>query len=187
MGQPVVFLDRDGVINIDSPNYIKSPSEFHFIPNSPEAIAMLSGKGFKVILITNQSMIGRKMATNETLTAIFDKMNKGIQTAGGRIDDIFFCPHLPTHGCECRKPKPGLILQAAKKHTIDLSCSVMVGDSAKDIEAGQNAGCGKTVLVKTGNFKSALSQLKKKSISPDAVVDDLSAAVRWIIENISHP
>ena len=107
-----VFLDRDGVVNQDSPDYIKSPEEFHFIPQSPEAVALLNRHGFQVILITNQSLIGRGMAPVSTLEAIFDKMKAGVAAAGGEILDIFYCPHTPDGGCDCRKPKPGLIEQA---------------------------------------------------------------------------
>ena len=176
----VVFLDRDGVINQDSPDYIKTPDEFHFIPGSPEAIARLTRAGLAVMVITNQSLIGRKMADTETLAAIFDKMKKGVNAAGGKIRDIFYCPHLPSAGCECRKPEPGLIFQARDRYAIDLQRSVMVGDSAKDIEAGLNAGCGHTVLVRTGNGALALEILAGKQIQPDHVATDLSAAANWI-------
>ncbi len=182
MGKPVIFLDRDGVINIDSADYIKAPSEFEFIPKSPQAIAMLCDHGFDIIIITNQSMIGRKMATQEALDAIFQKMKDGVTKAGGQIKDIFFCPHIPTAGCHCRKPEPGLILNAQQTHNIDLSNSIMVGDSAKDIETGKNAGCGQTILVQTGNGKKACDQLSEKKITPDLVAKDLYAAARWMVQ-----
>jgi len=176
-----IFLDRDGVINEDSPNYIKSPDEFHFIPGSPEAVALLTRKGFEVILITNQSALGRQMITLDTLEAIFDKMRAGIEGAGGEVKDVFYCPHTPDEGCECRKPRPGMILSAMDKYGIDPDSAVMVGDSAKDIECGRAAGCGSTVLVATGNGSKALEVLSEKGISPDFFADDLLAAVQWII------
>ena len=179
-----VLLDRDGVINIDSSDYIKHPSEFEFIPNSAKAIAALSQNGFKVILITNQSVINRKMATQKTLDAIFDKLKAGVATEGGRVDDIFFCPHRPDENCICRKPKPKMILDAAEKHRIDLSCSFMVGDSAKDIECALNAGVGTTVLVETGNGEQAQKDLKIKGITPDAILQDLFASAQWIIHRV---
>ena len=181
-----VFLDRDGVINKDSADYIKHPSEFEFIPDSAEAVARLTRNGFRVILITNQSVIGRKMADPETLDAIFNKLKAGVAQAGGRIDDIFFCPHTPEENCDCRKPKPKMILDAAAKHGIDLSRSVMVGDSAKDIECAINAGCAATVLVQTGNGVQARVVLDQKGIRPDAVVQDLAAAVHWIIAGVGR-
>ncbi|NOX32883.1 MAG: D-glycero-beta-D-manno-heptose 1,7-bisphosphate 7-phosphatase [Deltaproteobacteria bacterium] len=180
----IVFLDRDGVINIDSSSYIKNESEFEFIPKSPEAVALLCQNGFQVIVITNQSLIGRKMASPQQLDAVFEKMKKGIEKAGGRIKDIFFCPHTPEDNCFCRKPKPGLILNARDKYHLDLDQSCMVGDSAKDIECAQNAGCSKVLLVKTGNGSKAQKELSLKGITPDHIACDLYEAALWIILNV---
>jgi len=182
-----VFLDRDGVINEDSPDYIKTEDEFHFIPQSAEAIALLCSNGFDVIIITNQSVIGRNMVTIKGLNAIFSKLKNGVARAGGVIKDIFFCPHAPGQGCTCRKPEPGLILMAAKKYAIDLSHSCMVGDSAKDIECSKNAGCSRSVLVETGNGRDAAQVLEKKGISPDFTARNLMEAAVWISKNLNHP
>ncbi len=179
-----VFLDRDGVINVDSKEYIKNESEFHFIPKSPQAIALLNKHGFDVILITNQSVINRNMASKETLNAIFNKMKKGVKDAGGHVKDIFFCPHTPDEGCDCRKPRPGLISKAQKKYGIDLAFSCMVGDSAKDIECGINAKCAKTLLVKTGNGVKSMEVLLDKGITPDFVGADLYETAQWIVKNL---
>lgn len=180
----IVFLDRDGVINIDSPDYIKNESEFEFIPRSPEAIALLCKNGFHVIVITNQSIIGRKMAGQKTLDTIFKKMKEGVKKAGGEIKDIFFCPHTPEACCSCRKPKPGLILEAKKKYHINLDQSCMVGDSTKDIECAINAGCSKALLVKTGNGSTTEQQLSRKGITPDFIGSDLYETALWIIKNV---
>ncbi|MBC8440544.1 MAG: D-glycero-beta-D-manno-heptose 1,7-bisphosphate 7-phosphatase [Deltaproteobacteria bacterium] len=180
----IVFLDRDGVINVDSSEYIKNESEFEFIPNSPEAIALLTQNGFNVIVITNQSLVGRKMVSPKTLDAIFKKMKDGVKKAGGDIKDIFYCPHTPTDNCSCRKPSPGLILKAQKKYQIDLNQSFMVGDSAKDIECSRNAGCSKALLVKTGNGLAAQQQLFQKGIIPDFIGTDLYEAALWIINSV---
>ncbi len=177
----IVFLDRDGVINEDSPAYIKSPEEFHFIPGSPEAISLLCDHGFEVILITNQSAVGRKMISVETLSMIFDKLKAGVAEVGGTIKDIFCCPHTPDDSCDCRKPAPGLIDLAVSKYGLDPAATVMVGDSAKDIACGMAAGCGKTVLVATGNGPAARAALAQKDIVPDHYAEDLLAAARWII------
>jgi D-glycero-D-manno-heptose 1,7-bisphosphate phosphatase len=176
-----VFLDRDGVINVDSPDYIKTESEFVFIDKSPQAIAMLRDAGFDVIVITNQSVIARQYSTQAELDKIFHKMNSGVKDAGGEIKDIFYCPHLPGFGCNCRKPNPGLIVQAKDKYNIDLRHSCMIGDSAKDIECAKNAACGLSVLVKTGNGKKAEKLLAIKGIKPDFVAENLFDAVKWII------
>lgn len=180
-----VFLDRDGVINRDSADYIKDPSEFEFIPGSAEAIALLSQKGFHVIVITNQSMIGRKMVSQATLDAIFKKMVLGVKKAGGEIRDIFFCPHAPEENCDCRKPKPGLIRDARKKYRIDPGRSCMVGDSAKDIECAWNAGCEKALLVLTGNGAAAEKALVEKGIPPTYIAADLYDAALWILANVA--
>nr|WP_320190212.1 D-glycero-beta-D-manno-heptose 1,7-bisphosphate 7-phosphatase [uncultured Desulfobacter sp.] len=183
MTEYTVFIDRDGVINHDSDAYIKHPDEFHFISKTPDAIALLNAKGLQVILITNQSAVGRGMISISTLDAIFKKMIFGVEQAGGRIKDIFFCPHTPDQGCDCRKPEPGMILQAMKRHNIDLKKSFMIGDSAKDIECGKNAGCAQTILVKTGNGKKALAVLTEKGIVPDFIAKDLYEAACWITAN----
>jgi D-glycero-D-manno-heptose 1,7-bisphosphate phosphatase len=179
--QKVVFLDRDGVINRDSPDYIKSWSEFEFLPGSLEALKKLTMNGFVVMVITNQSVIHRKMISLTALEHIHDMMKKTVLSSGGDIKDIFFCPHIPEDQCDCRKPNTGLILKAEKKHRIDLKASIMVGDSAKDIECARNAGCGTVILVKTGNGALAEKQLKEKMIRPDVIVQDLLEAAHWII------
>lgn len=179
-----IFLDRDGVINEDSPTYIKHPDEFHFIPKSLEAIALLTRHRFDIILITNQSAIGRNMMSQEVAEAIFEKLKTGVVLAGGRILDIFVCPHLPGAGCDCRKPLPGLILQAQKTHTLDPGLSLMVGDSARDIECGLAGGCAKTILVATGNGPTALKTLAARGIVPDFYAKDLFDAARWIIRHV---
>ena len=178
----VVFLDRDGVINLDSSDYIKSWSEFKFIPRSIEAIKELTLKGFNVIVITNQSVINRNMVSGKGLEYIQASMKNEVKSGGGLIKDIFFCPHIPEDNCDCRKPRPGLIFQAQKAYSIDLKDAVMVGDSAKDIECARNAGCGKAVLVKTGNGAEAEKTLAEKKIYPDHIAQDLYEAVQWIVK-----
>lgn len=174
-------MDRDGVINVDSPFYIKKPDEFRFIPNSAEAVALLFQNGFDIIVITNQSMINRKISTMENLDAIFKTMISGIKEKKGSIKDIFYCPHSPDEGCLCRKPAPGMIEMACEKYGIDPRDSFMVGDSAKDIECAGNAGIGKTILVLTGNGNKAIKTLEKNKITPDFTALDLMDAAQWII------
>ncbi len=177
-----VFIDRDGVINEDSPDYIKSVEAFHFLPKSPQAFALLKSHHLSAMVITNQSIIGRGWVTEEGLEAIFQTMRQGIEAAGGAVDDIFFCPHTPEEGCHCRKPKPGLIEDACRTHGIDSATTVMIGDSAKDILCGKAAGCAATILVRTGNGENALSALIKSGTNPDHVADTLFDAVRWVID-----
>ncbi len=179
----VVFLDRDGVINQDSPEYIKSWTEFKFLPGSIEAIVQLTLNDFSTIIITNQSVINRNMVSKKELDYIHDMMKKIVRSRGGEIKDIFFCPHLPEDGCHCRKPNPGLISKAQQVYQIDLETTAMVGDSAKDIECALNAGCGCAVLVQTGNGLTAEKVLAEKGIYPDHVARDLYHAVDWIIKH----
>ena len=179
----VVYLDRDGTINHDTADYIKSRSEFKFIPGSIEAVRLLTISGFTSIVITNQSALARKFISPAELGHIHAMMKDAIVAGGGKITDIFFCPHMPDDGCECRKPAPGLLLQAQHKYNIDLSTSIMVGDSAKDIECARNAGCGKAVLVKTGKDDEAEHILKTKQIVADYTANNLYDAAKWILAN----
>ncbi|MEJ2728059.1 MAG: D-glycero-beta-D-manno-heptose 1,7-bisphosphate 7-phosphatase [Deltaproteobacteria bacterium] len=177
----VVFLDRDGTINKDSVDYIKNWPEFVFLPRSIEALCDLTAAGFKIIVITNQSAIGRRLISLQELENIHSKMKAAVESQGGKICDIFFCPHLPGDGCDCRKPAPGLIYQARQKHDIDLSTAVMIGDSARDIECAFKAGCGRNILVKTGNSRQAQQILAEKELQPDYVAQDLHDAARWLV------
>ncbi len=186
MNGKYIFLDRDGVINRDSPDYVKSWSEFEFIPGSLDAIKILAEYNYSVVVITNQSIINRKMASLDDLEFTHAMMKKAVRESGGEIKEIFFCPHKPEDGCKCRKPEPGLILEAQKKYGIDLKNSVMVGDSAKDIECARRAGCRFAVLVKTGNYQQAVSVLEEKKIYPDYIARDLYEAAGWIIANVDN-
>ncbi len=177
----VVFLDKDGVINLDSPDYIKSWSEVVFIPGSLEAIRRLTKADFSIILITNQSAVNRKLMTREGLDYIFTKLAHTVADHGGKITDIFYCPHTPEEGCACRKPLPGLIYKACRKYAIELPSACMIGDSARDIECGKAAGCGYCILVKTGNGRAAEKQLLQKKISPEYVAADLLDAASWLM------
>lgn len=179
-----VFIDRDGVINRDSPDYIKTVDEFHFLPRSPEAFSLLKDRGLSAMVITNQSVIGRGWVTEATLAAIFAKMTAGIEDVGGSVDGIYFCPHAPEDGCACRKPKPGLIAEACRAHGIDAAASVMIGDSAKDILCGKTAGCAATVLVRSDTTEKALADLTAANRLPDHIADTLFDAVTWVLDTL---
>jgi len=179
-----VFIDRDGVINFDSPDYIKTEDEFVFIPGSAEAFRLLKDNDLDVIIITNQSVIGRKMVSPEGLERIFSKMRTGIHGAGGKITDIFFCPHVPEDRCSCRKPEPGLLNMAKEKYSIDMETSYMIGDTAKDMLAAEKAGIGKRILVRTGSGEKTLEKIRSGSVRrPDYVAENLLDAVQWIVSN----
>ena len=183
----VIFLDRDGVINRDSPDYIKHWEAFEFLPGSLEALRLLSAAGYHLILITNQSIINRGMVPLEVLEHTHRRLRETVAAAGGQIFDIFFCPHRPDENCACRKPKPGLILQAQARYGIDLAHTIMIGDSGRDIRCGRDAGCGATVLVRTGYKPDVEQRLAAEGLTPDAVADDLLAASRLVLSGTLAP
>jgi len=181
----VVFLDRDGVINQDSDAYIKSRDEFRLISGSLEAMVRLHRAGFAVVVITNQSAVGRGMIPAVELEAIHAGLTDTVRSAGGMISGIFYCPHSPDAGCDCRKPKPGLIRTAAVALDIDIQRTVMVGDSMRDLESAKNAGCGRRILVLTGNGNTTAAALNHHEIIVDYIAEDLSGAADWIIRTIT--
>ena len=145
----LIILDRDGVINHDSDQFIKSPEEWKPIDGSLEAIARLNQWGWRVVVASNQSGVGRGLFGMDTLNAINDKMVKSLAQVGGRLDAIFFCPHSADSTCDCRKPRPGMFLQIAQRFNIDLAGVPVVGDSLRDLQAGVAVGC-EPYLVLTG-------------------------------------
>ncbi len=149
----LVILDRDGTINHDSDQHIKSPAEWKPIKGSLEAIARLTQDGWHIVVATNQSGIGRGLFDMATLNAIHDGMHRAVHQVGGRIDAVFFCPHAGDSNCECRKPKPGMLLEIARRMNVELEGVPMVGDSLRDLQAAAAAGA-KPVLVLTGKGKN---------------------------------
>jgi len=149
----LVVLDRDGTINADSEQHIKSPSEWRPIMGSPEAIARLTQAGWRVVVATNQSGLARGLLDVATLNAIHDAMHRAVAQAGGRIDAIFFCPHAAEAECECRKPKPGMLREIAERMNVDLAAVPVIGDSLRDLQAAAAAGA-RPFLVLTGKGKA---------------------------------
>jgi D-glycero-D-manno-heptose 1,7-bisphosphate phosphatase len=151
-----VFLDRDGVINRKAPegSYVASLSEFEVLPGSLEAIAKLCGNGWQVFLVTNQRGIARGIVSVDAVDKIHGWLLERVRDAGGRITQVYVCPHDYSDLCDCRKPNPGMLLRAAREHSLDLAHSWMVGDSLRDIQAGQAAGC-KTAYLGGGECKMA--------------------------------
>jgi D-glycero-D-manno-heptose 1,7-bisphosphate phosphatase len=145
----LVVLDRDGTINHDSDQYIKSPAEWKPIKGSLEAIARLTQAGYRVVIATNQSGLAQGLFDMATLNAIHDAMHRAVHQAGGRIDAIFFCPHRDEDRCDCRKPKPGMLLEIARRLNVELAGVPAVGDSLRDLQAAAAAGA-QPVLVLTG-------------------------------------
>jgi len=186
--QRCIFLDRDGVINIDT-DLIHRTEDFNLYPFAPEAIKRINRMGFLAVVVTNQSVLARGLCSESDLEEIHKKMETILGNEGAFVEAIYYCPHHPHGGfpeevkelktdCHCRKPKPGMLIDAAERFNIDLKSSFMVGDSQRDIEAGKNAGCT-TIRVKTGHG------LTESAVQPNYHVENLSAAVD-LIESLVH-
>ena len=168
----LIILDRDGVINHDSEDYIKSPDEWLPIAGSIEAIARLSQADYRIVVATNQAGLGRRLFDLDALMHMHDKMHRLVNEAGGEIEAVVFCPHRPEDGCDCRKPKPGMLLEIAGRFMMDLQDVPFVGDSLRDLQAARAAGA-KPVLVRTGNGARTLATLS--GFAGVEVYDNLAA------------
>jgi D-glycero-D-manno-heptose 1,7-bisphosphate phosphatase len=181
----LVILDRDGVINEDSDNYIKSPEEWAPINGSLEAIARLNHFGFKVVIASNQSGLSRGLFTIEDLNAVHQKMRMELDRVGGQIEGIYFCPHGPDDDCDCRKPKIGLFKQIIRRLSVDIEGVPVVGDSLRDLQAGSRAGC-RPMLVLTGKGMRTL-RASEAELRNTPVFPDLAAAAEAIINTYIEP
>lgn len=175
----MVILDRDGVINHDSDQYIKSVDEWIPIDGSLDAIARLNAAGFPVTVATNQSGIGRGYYDLATLDAMHDKFRRLLAEKGGSVDGIVFCPHLPGDHCACRKPQPGMLQQLAEQFSVDLADSIFVGDTASDVQTARAVGA-QPVLVKTGKGERTLA--RGEGIEGVPVYEDLAHFVAVFLE-----
>lgn len=177
----LIVLDRDGVINYDSDEYIKTIDEWRPIPGAIAAIAALSQAGHDIYVATNQSGIGRGYYNLDTLHAMHDKMLTLLAEKGGEIKDIYFCPHLPSDGCTCRKPLAGMLEQLAAEHAVDFNHSWFVGDSLRDLQSGLTKGC-QPALVTTGKGAATLAAGLPKELQHTKVFADLAEFSRFILE-----
>ncbi len=177
----LIILDRDGVINHDCDTYIKSPEEWLPIDGSLEAIARLNRGGYTVTVASNQSGLARGYFDIESLMAMHKKMDEMLEKQGGRIDAIFYCPHGPDDGCECRKPKPGMLLDIGQRFNVSLKEVVFIGDSMSDIKAASSAHAN-AMLVRTGKGIKAEKILQTENKISVPVFDDLSAAVTALLQ-----
>ena len=177
----LVIMDRDGTINVESTEFIKSPEEWTALPGALEAIARLNHAGWHVVVATNQSGLGRGLFDVASLNAMHAKMHKELAALGGRVDAIFYCPHTPDDNCHCRKPEPGLFEQIGERYGVDLKTVPVVGDALRDVSAGAAAGCQPN-LVLTGNG----SIYQGKDLPPTfpagtRVHKDLGAFADWLV------
>ena len=176
----LVILDRDGVINYDSEHYIKSPAEWKPLPGSLEAIAKLTQAGYRVVVATNQSGIGRGLFDMDTLNAIHNKMHRAAQLLGGRIDAVFYCPHPADSSCNCRKPRPGMLERIGGCFNVDLVGIPSVGDSLRDLVASAAVGA-QPMLVLTG--KGEKTKAENELPEGTLVFKDLASAVEHILKS----
>ena len=174
----LIVLDRDGVINHDSEQFIKSPEEWRPIPGSLEAIARLNQAGYRVVVATNQSGVGRGLFGMTTLTEIHEKMFKALNQVGGRIDAVFFCPHAANSNCECRKPKPGMLHEIGVRFGVDMEGVPVIGDGLRDLQAASAVGA-QPILVLTGKGEKthAAGELPQRTV----VYPDLAFAATALL------
>ncbi|MCA9994153.1 MAG: HAD family hydrolase [Anaerolineales bacterium] len=181
MKTAAIFLDRDGIIIENCPTYIRSWHDVRLFPHAVAALAAIVTLPHKIIIVTNQSAVGRGIISLETARAINTRLITEIRQQGGRIDDVFMCPHAPQDNCNCRKPHPGLLLQAAQKYAIDLTQSIMIGDALTDIEAGQRANVQSVGLVRTGRGNVQAKLPQALSLPPFGTFDTLGDALKNLV------
>jgi D-glycero-D-manno-heptose 1,7-bisphosphate phosphatase len=179
--RPAVFLDRDGVLNYNRSDYVKSAEELVMYPESAAAVARLCAAGWPVFLISNQAGISRGVMTAEDLEAVTGKLERALAEAGGTLAGIYYCRHHPDAGCDCRKPRPGMLLRAAEEHGLDLERSFFIGDDPRDVRAGAAAGVP-TILV----FSGVTAAAPVSEPPPIHTARDLADAVDWILNRNSH-
>jgi len=173
-----IFLDRDGTLNVERADYVKAINELEMLPGALAALCRLSALTVPIIVITNQSVIGRGIVDRAAVDAIHDHLRARVRAGGGRLDAFYVCPHHPAARCTCRKPQPGLLLAAAADFQLDLTRCIFVGDSITDYQAARAVSC-QPVLVRTGRQARQLVQLAEDDPSV-VLMDDLGAAVDWI-------
>ncbi|MHB8491833.1 MAG: D-glycero-alpha-D-manno-heptose-1,7-bisphosphate 7-phosphatase [Solirubrobacteraceae bacterium] len=173
----VVLLDRDGVINVNRELYVRTWEDFEFLPGALDALALLHRCGLRVAVVTNQSAINRGLTTRAAMDDCHRRMLNAVAAHGGAIEGVFLCPHRPEEGCACRKPAPGLLLEAAEKHGFAMQDALLVGDQLSDLQAAERAGCA-SILALTGRLDGA------ERLDPPpgciGVMPDLLSAARWL-------
>jgi heptosyltransferase-2 len=181
-----VFLDRDGTTNRDT-GYIKTPDELQIFPGAVEAVARLKQAGARVVMITNQSGVGRGLFSTETLAAIHARLRAVFEAGGAPFDGLYYCPHHPDDGCACRKPGTAMVERAVADLGLDLSRAYVLGDQRRDVDLARRIGA-KGILVTTGPTSAqALEELRQEGAGPDYVATDLSQAVTWLFADAGQP
>jgi D-glycero-D-manno-heptose 1,7-bisphosphate phosphatase len=176
-----LFLDRDGVIIENRTDYVRTWSDVSIYSQALSSLRRIKSSPFKVFIITNQSAVGRGIISHSTAEEINRQLVYEIESAGGRVDGVYMCPHAPDEECPCRKPQPGMILRAAVEYALDLESSILIGDALSDIIAGQSSGVGKNCLVKTGRGASQIALPQARQIPIFNVYNDLAEALLDLI------
>ncbi len=178
-----IFLDRDGVINRNRPDHVKSWDEFVFLPRALDALNQLAATDFVTVITTNQAAINRRLMRDETVREIHSRMTAAIEKAGGRIDAVYYCPHKPEERCGCRKPMPGMYLRAARENGVDLARSYVIGDASVDLDVAHVIGA-QAILVESGRGCDHRNGHGCAECDGGCIVcDDLFQAVDWILRN----
>lgn len=183
--QPALFLDRDGVFIENRANYVRSWEDVEFFPQALTALARIREIPYKIIVVTNQSAVGRGIISLETAVRLNEQILAVVRQANGRIDDSYLCPAKPGTNDPCRKPRPGMLLQAAREHALDLSQSYMIGDALTDIQAGQAAGVKQAILLLTGRGTAQVQLPVAKELSAFATFPTLADALGHLFPNQS--
>jgi D-glycero-D-manno-heptose 1,7-bisphosphate phosphatase len=178
---PAIILDRDGVIIENRDNYVCSWADVEVYPQALQALAGASRSAFKFVIITNQAGIGKGIIPLQTATEINQRLVQAIEKAGGRVDGLYMCPHTPQDHCECRKPRPGMILEAARELSLDLSRSWMIGDALSDLQAGRAAGVGHLALVGTGRGTHQAQLPESANLGPFRLYTNLNDALQHLL------
>lgn len=184
---PAIFLDRDGVLIENKPDYVRDWSQVRVFAQAIHALSLPQIKKYKIVIVTNQSGVGRGLISLKTAHEINQRLINLIREQGGQIDRVYMCPHKPEDGCSCRKPLPGLVLQAANDLSLDLQRSWMIGDAWSDVQAGEAAGLRKTVLLRTGRGAEQLLQARPAKVTGTLVFDNLLSALEAIFSIDNNP
>src|SRR3972149_725423 len=185
--RPAIFLDRDGVIIENRADYCRSWEEVVILPGALQALARAQGTSYAVVITTNQSAVGRGLVDRETTDDINVRLVAAIRAAGGRVDGVYMCPHAPEDGCACRKPRPGLLLQARDELDLNLADSLLVGDALEDIQAAQAAGVGRAALVRPGGGAPGGAEPPRLSWRGVSVFADLAEALTGLLGDSASP
>jgi D-glycero-D-manno-heptose 1,7-bisphosphate phosphatase len=176
-----VLLDRDGVINADHEGYVTSWSQFRLLPGALEGLRQLTAAGYRLAVVTNQAVVGRGLASAAEVEKLNARMVSALAEGGARIDAVLYCPHAPEEGCACRKPQPGLLIEAGRCLGVAPDDTCVIGDWVDDIAAARAAGCAVPILVLTGRGRRALPLVRAAGLSPFFVARDLLAAAEAIV------